>query len=176
MLFNQFYLDIDPDFLYLCRHCFYDAMVYLNNVPVDCNFPQIRRHVPGGYLLHFLFYQCPFFFGNIELDLYCSFSSAHGRPIRKGNLTNSKKEYIIIVKVPCQIEGDKIMKNRVEELRKARKLSQDEFAKAIRVSRQTVSSIETGKYNPSLELAFTISDFFEMSIEEIFINERSAVK
>lgn len=44
------------------------------------------------------------------------------------------------------------MKNRVEELRKARKLSQDEFAKAIRVSRQTVSSIETGKYNPSLEL------------------------
>lgn len=68
------------------------------------------------------------------------------------------------------------MKNRVEELRKACKLSQDEFAKAIRVSRQTVSSIETGKYNPSLELAFTISDFFEMSIEEIFINERSAVK
>lgn len=68
------------------------------------------------------------------------------------------------------------MKNRVEELRRARKLSQDEFAKAIRVSRQTVSSIETGKYNPSLELAFTISDFFEMSIEEIFINERSAEK
>ncbi len=68
------------------------------------------------------------------------------------------------------------MKNRVEELRKARKLSQDEFAKAIRVSRQTVSSIETGKYNPSLELAFTISDFFELSIEEIFINERNALK
>lgn len=68
------------------------------------------------------------------------------------------------------------MKNRVEELRKARKLSQDEFAKAIKVSRQTVSSIETGKYNPSLELAFTISDFFEMSIEEIFINERGTIK
>jgi len=68
------------------------------------------------------------------------------------------------------------VKNRVEELRRARKLNQDEFAKAIKVSRQTVSSIETGKYNPSLELAFTISDFFEMSIEEIFINERSAEK
>lgn len=68
------------------------------------------------------------------------------------------------------------MKNRVEELRKKRKLSQDEFAKAIKVSRQTVSSIETGKYNPSLDLAFTISDFFEMSIEEIFINERSVEK
>ncbi|GCF93088.1 transcriptional regulator [Enterococcus florum] len=68
------------------------------------------------------------------------------------------------------------MKNRVEELRKARKLNQDQFAKAIRVSRQTVSSIETGKYNPSLELAFAISDFFDLSIEEIFINERSAEK
>ena len=52
------------------------------------------------------------------------------------------------------------MKNRVEELRKEKGLSQEEFAKAIRVSRQTVSSIETGKYNPSLELAFAIADFF----------------
>ncbi len=68
------------------------------------------------------------------------------------------------------------MKNRVEELRKSRKLSQDEFAKAIRVSRQTVSSIETGKYNPSLELALIISGFFELPIEEIFINERSVEK
>lgn len=68
------------------------------------------------------------------------------------------------------------MKNRVEELRKARKLSQDELAKAIRVSRQTVSSVETGKYNPSLELAFMISDFFELPVEEIFIHERGAVR
>jgi putative transcriptional regulator len=78
--------------------------------------------------------------------------------------------YIINVKVTCQ-RGDKIVKNRVEELRKSRKLSQEEFAKAIRVSRQTVSSIETGKYNPSLELAFTISDFFGLPIEEIFMKE-----
>ncbi|MDD3252196.1 MAG: helix-turn-helix transcriptional regulator [Lachnospiraceae bacterium] len=68
------------------------------------------------------------------------------------------------------------MKNRVEELRKERKLNQEEFAKAIRVSRQTVSSIENGKYNPSLELAFAIADFFEMSVEEIFIHERGAIK
>lgn len=66
------------------------------------------------------------------------------------------------------------MRNRVEELRKERKLSQEDFAKAIRVSRQTVSSIETGKYNPSLTLAFEISDFFGKSIEEIFIREGSA--
>ncbi|MCD8356609.1 MAG: helix-turn-helix transcriptional regulator [Clostridia bacterium] len=64
------------------------------------------------------------------------------------------------------------MKNRVEELRKLLGMNQEEFAKAIRVSRQTVSSIETGKYNPSLELAFVISDFFGKSIEEIFIHER----
>lgn len=65
------------------------------------------------------------------------------------------------------------MKNRVEELRKGRRLRQEEFARAIRVSRQTVSSIETGRYSPSLELAFTIADFFGLPIEEVFIWERS---
>ncbi len=64
------------------------------------------------------------------------------------------------------------MQNRVEQLRKEKGLSQEEFAKAIRVSRQTVSSIETGKYNPSLELAFVLSDFFNLPIEEIFTYER----
>jgi len=61
------------------------------------------------------------------------------------------------------------MENRVETLRKERGLNQADFANAIQVSRQTVSAIETGKYNPSLELAFTIADFFGMTIEEIFI-------
>lgn len=65
------------------------------------------------------------------------------------------------------------MENKVEELRKALGMNQEAFAKAIRVSRQTVSAIETGKYNPSLELAFVISDFFGKRIEEIFIHERS---
>ena len=65
------------------------------------------------------------------------------------------------------------MENRGEQLRKQRGLSQDAFARAIRVSRQTVSSIENGKYNPSLELAFVISDFFGLPIEEIFLHERS---
>ncbi len=66
------------------------------------------------------------------------------------------------------------MKNRVEQLRRKMGLNQEAFARAIRVSRQTVSSIENGKYNPSLELAFTISDFFGLPIEEIFIHERSS--
>ena len=61
------------------------------------------------------------------------------------------------------------MENRVEELRKRLGMNQEDFAKALKVSRQTVSSIETGKYNPSLELAFTISDFFGKQIEDIFI-------
>ena len=65
------------------------------------------------------------------------------------------------------------MENRVEALRKEAGLSQEAFARAIRVSRQTVSSIETGRYSPSLELAFTISDFFGLPIEEIFMHERS---
>ena len=65
------------------------------------------------------------------------------------------------------------MENRVEQLRKEQGLSQDAFARAIRISRQTVSSIENGKYNPSLELAFVISDYFGLPIEEIFLHERS---
>ena len=65
------------------------------------------------------------------------------------------------------------MDNRVEQLRKTRGLNQEDFARAIRVSRQTVSSIENGRYNPSLDLAYTISDFFGLPIEEIFIHERS---
>ena len=64
------------------------------------------------------------------------------------------------------------MNNRVEAMRKQMGLSQDAFAKAMKVSRQTISAIETGKYNPSLDLAFEIADYFGKSIEEIFIYER----
>ena len=52
-------------------------MVYLNDVPVDCHFPQIAFHVPGGDELHFLLNQCPFFLCYIEFDLYFSFASVH---------------------------------------------------------------------------------------------------
>ena len=66
------------------------------------------------------------------------------------------------------------MENKVELLRKQNGISQESFAKAMRVSRQTISSIENGKYNPSLELAFAIADYFGMSIEEIFIYEEES--
>ena len=66
------------------------------------------------------------------------------------------------------------MKNRLEELRHSQGINQYDLAKILGVSRQTVSSIENGKYNPSLELAFAIADYFKMKIEDIFIYERSA--
>lgn len=66
-------------------------------------------------------------------------------------------------------EGCDYLENKVELLRKERGLSQEEFARQVRVSRQTISSIETGKYNPSLELAFVIANYFGRAIEEIFI-------
>lgn len=63
------------------------------------------------------------------------------------------------------------MKNLLEQLRKERKISQEELAQALEVSRQTVSSIENGRYNPSILLAFKIARYFGKSIEEIFIDE-----
>lgn len=63
------------------------------------------------------------------------------------------------------------MKNRLEELRKARGLRQEELAKALEVSRQTIGSLENGRYNPSILLAFRIARYFGMRIEEIFTYE-----
>ena len=61
------------------------------------------------------------------------------------------------------------MKNRIESIRKERGIRQDEFAKLMGVSRQTISSLETGRYNPSIYLAYKIAKFFELTIEEVFI-------
>ena len=61
------------------------------------------------------------------------------------------------------------MKNRLEELRKARGIKQEELAEALEVSRQTIGSLENGRYNPSILLAFRIARYFGMTIEEIFI-------
>ena len=60
------------------------------------------------------------------------------------------------------------MKNRLDEIRKLRGLTQEELAAALSVSRQTISSLENGRYNPSIILAFKIARFFGISIEEIF--------
>ena len=63
------------------------------------------------------------------------------------------------------------MKNRLEELRKQRGIKQEDLANALEVSRQTIGSLENGRYNPSIQLAFKIARYFDMSIEEIFIYE-----
>lgn len=64
------------------------------------------------------------------------------------------------------------MKNRIEEIRKERGIRQEEFAKSLGVSRQTISSLENGRYNPSILLAHKIAVYFGMTIEEIFIFEQ----
>ncbi len=63
------------------------------------------------------------------------------------------------------------MKNHIESIRKQHKISQQELADALEVTRQTISSLENGRYNPSITLAFKIAKFFNTSIEEIFIYE-----
>ena len=63
------------------------------------------------------------------------------------------------------------MKNNLEKIRKEKGISQEELAKALEVSRQTIGSLENGRYNPSIILAFKIARYFNMSIEEIFIYE-----
>lgn len=60
------------------------------------------------------------------------------------------------------------MKNKIEKLRKEKGILQDDFAKLMGVSRQTISSLETGKYNPSIFLAYKIAKYFNMKIEEVF--------
>ena len=63
------------------------------------------------------------------------------------------------------------MKNRIEKIRKEKGIRQDEFAKSMGVSRQTISSLENGRYNPSIMLAYKIAKYFEMTIEDVFIFE-----
>ena len=63
------------------------------------------------------------------------------------------------------------MKNNLEELRKEKGLKQEELADILKVSRQTISSLENGRYNPSIILTFKISEYFNKRIEEIFIYE-----
>ena len=69
------------------------------------------------------------------------------------------------------IERGGNVKNRLEELRKQRGIKQEDLASSLEVSRQTIGSLENGRYNPSIILAFRIARYFDMSIEEIFIYE-----
>ena len=61
------------------------------------------------------------------------------------------------------------MNNRIEEIRKAKGIRQEDFAKVLGVSRQTISSLETGRYNPSIQLAHKIARYFGLTIEDVFL-------
>lgn len=67
------------------------------------------------------------------------------------------------------------MKNRLAEIREKRGIKQEDLAYELEVSRQTISSLENGRYNPSIVLAFKLARYFEMSIEDIFIYEEESL-
>ena len=66
------------------------------------------------------------------------------------------------------------MKNRLEEIRREHGLKQEELADILEVSRQTIGSLENGRYNPSIILAFKIARYFHMNSEDIFIYEEES--
>ena len=68
------------------------------------------------------------------------------------------------------------VKNHLEVLRKARGIKQEELAEAMEVSRQTIGSLENGRYNPSILLAFKLARYFNLAIEDIFIYEEERVE
>ncbi len=63
------------------------------------------------------------------------------------------------------------MKNRIKEYRKERNLTQDDLARAVDVTRQTIISLENGKYIASLQLAYRLARFFDLKIEDLFVFE-----
>ena len=67
------------------------------------------------------------------------------------------------------------MKNKIENIRKEQGILQDEMAKALGVSRQTISSLENGRYNPSIMLAYKIAKYFGMTIEGVFVFEEEEI-
>lgn len=80
--------------------------------------------------------------------------------------------YIINVKQTFRcVQEANVLKNKLEQLRKERGIRQEELADALKVSRQTIGSLENGRYNPSIILAFKIARFFSTTIEQIFIYE-----
>ena len=71
------------------------------------------------------------------------------------------------------LNGGDLLHNRIKELRKENNITQDELGAAVGVTRQTVISLENGKYNASLQLAFKIAKYFGMQIEDVFLFEEA---
>lgn len=92
-------------------------------------------------------------------------------------MTLSGVYYIIRVKFTLRVKRKRHLKvkNRIEEIRNSKGIKQDELGKMLGVSRQTISSLENGRYNPSIMLAYKIAKLFDMTIEEVFIFEEELV-
>lgn len=75
------------------------------------------------------------------------------------------------VKSTLQIYGGETLENNIKDLRKQKGITQDELAMSLGVTRQTIISLENGRYTASLQLAFKISKFFGKAVEEIFVYE-----
>lgn len=97
-------------------------------------------------------------------------------------MTNSVKQTILYLSSKLYFEGKKTgrweikLRTKIQELRKERKVTQSELADALGVTRQTIISLENGRYNASLILAHRIAEFFGASIEEIFIFDEEEMK
>lgn len=78
---------------------------------------------------------------------------------------------ILLVKLALHFKVVINVKNKLKKLREEKEINQEKLAEILKVSRQTICSLESGKYNPSIILAFKISKFFNKPIEEIFIYE-----
>lgn len=90
----------------------------------------------------------------------------------ESKLDIGKREcYYLNMESKLNIKRSGRVKNRLEEIRKKRGIKQEDLATILEVSRQTIGSLENGRYNPSIILAFKIAKYFNMSIEEIFIYE-----
>lgn len=87
----------------------------------------------------------------------------------KAYLTINAKQAILNTKLTLHRKGGIILETRIPELRKKRKISQEELALEVGVTRQTITSIEVGKYSASLLLAHKIAKFFDLAIEDVFI-------
>ena len=83
----------------------------------------------------------------------------------------ARKSDIMGMESKLSTERRAAVKNRLEEIRKQHGIKQEELAAALEVSRQTIGSLENGRYNPSILLAFKIARYFGMQIEDIFIYE-----
>jgi putative transcriptional regulator len=90
----------------------------------------------------------------------------------ESKLDIGKREcYYLNMESKLNIKRSGRVKNRLEEIRKKLGIKQEDLATILEVSRQTIGSLENGRYNPSIILAFKIAKYFNMSIEEIFIYE-----